>query len=641
MSVPSEHKGAPPRALTADEERIGQVIDGRYRLDAVVGRGGMGVVYKATHVGIHRVVALKLLHPTLAMVPDLRQRFEREARAIGIISHPNCVDVTDYGELPDGSLYLIMEYLEGVSLGDVLDRERGLDPRRALRILRHVLNGLGHAHQVGIIHRDVKPENVFLVTQGADTDFAKILDFGIAKLVAKSVDDGVKLTQAGVAFGTPIYMSPEQALGNPVDGRADLYAASVMAYEMVCGKPPFYSDDKLEVLSMHTARPVPAMDEMRRAKLGKNLPALHEGVERVILKGLAKQPRDRWQTAQDYIAEIDEVLIAIALEADGVGDAPTSHFTGGQRPLVSPTGSSLIGPGKEPMFAVDPGVEVSQAIDLLHSDQTATRRKARTGLTPADRVRKHWKPIVIGVLGLVLILLAIVIATRGDDAPAALSRSALARQAFAELDSGDPAGAIRLLEKDAAALADDASAQLVLGHAYAAQRKHGQALVAYQRALELEPTQERDPTLRANLSAMTTDKDMTAAMNAYELLIKKTKVADAEARLLAAVAGADPLVRRAAAAQVERMGLSSKVDWIAAYTRDLEDGEACTDRKPAVEKLRALGDPRAVPVLQGAIDRKGKSGKYKGKPVNGCLTDAAKAAIEFLQQLSPDAGAPR
>src|SRR5688500_211321 len=154
-SRPSEHHGAPVvRATTADEERLGQVIDGRYKLQQIVGRGGMGLVYKAEHVGIRRTVALKLLHTTLASVPELRSRFEREARAIGVISHPNCVDVTDFGELADGSLYLVMEYLEGKSLGDILDRERVLEPRRALRILKHVLAGLGHAHQAGIIHRE-------------------------------------------------------------------------------------------------------------------------------------------------------------------------------------------------------------------------------------------------------------------------------------------------------------------------------------------------------------------------------------------------------------------------------------------------------------------------------------------------------
>ncbi|MCA9676123.1 MAG: serine/threonine protein kinase, partial [Myxococcales bacterium] len=361
MSRPNSHGRPDPvtgaELISADEARVGEVIDGRYRLDALLGRGGMGVVYKAEHVGIRRTCALKLLHSSLAGVPELRGRFEREARAIGVISHPNCVDVTDFGELPDGSLYLVMEYLEGRSLGDVLDAERALPPRRALRILRHVLLGLGHAHDVGIVHRDVKPENVFLVRQGGDAEFAKILDFGIAKLLAMHVDDGVKLTQAGVAFGTPVYMSPEQALGNPVDPRADLYAASVLAYEMLCGRPPFYSDDKLEVLSMHTARPVPSMDDMRRRVLGDTVHPLPVGVERLILRGLAKRPEERWQTARAYCDAIDELLVGLALDADELTEGT------GARPLITEAGRSLIssrGAGLTPT----PGPALSEPIEL-------------------------------------------------------------------------------------------------------------------------------------------------------------------------------------------------------------------------------------------------------------------------------------
>jgi len=373
MSRPSEHQHL-PRASTADEERVGTVIDGRYRLDGIVGRGGMGLVYQAEHVGIRRKVALKLLHTSLAAVPELRSRFEREARAIGVISHPNCVDVSDFGELADGSLYLVMEYVDGKSLGDILDRERVIEPRRALRILKHVLAGLGHAHEKGIIHRDVKPENVLLVEQNGDRDFAKILDFGIAKLLAKRVDDGVKLTQAGVAFGTPVYMSPEQALGNPVDPRADLYAASVMAYEMICGRPPFYSDDKLEVLSMHTARPVPPMDETRRFVMGKRAGVLPMGVERVIFKGLAKHPKERWQSAADYINGIDEILVNLQIESF---DPPTNH---GARPLITPDGQSLI-PDHAGAGLVTPTVisTIDPPEPSYNSAETAERMLTRPG----------------------------------------------------------------------------------------------------------------------------------------------------------------------------------------------------------------------------------------------------------------------
>src|SRR4051812_7600561 len=204
----TEHRVRPAATPPVEDKvKLGTVIDGRYRLDALLGKGGMGVVYRAEHVALRRTVAVKLLHPSLAAGSDLRSRFEREAIAIGRIDHPNCVSVTDFGKLADGSLFLVMEHLDGKSLGDLLDAEAPLAPARALRILRNILAGLGHAHAQGIVHRDVKPENVYLVRDAEGGESAKILDFGIAKVIGGEGGDEVKLTQAGVAFGTPIYMS--------------------------------------------------------------------------------------------------------------------------------------------------------------------------------------------------------------------------------------------------------------------------------------------------------------------------------------------------------------------------------------------------------------------------------------------------
>jgi serine/threonine protein kinase/tetratricopeptide (TPR) repeat protein len=295
-----------PFPLDSDgSELLGSVVDGRYRLEATLGRGGMGLVFRATHIGLRRQVAVKILHPSLAASPDVRSRFEREALAVGKVDHPNCVATYDVGRLPDGSLYLAMELLEGRSLADVLEQEGQLAPGRALHILAHILRGLSGIHNAGLIHRDIKPENIFLIHQGNDMDFAKILDFGIAKPMAGELsDDGVRLTQAGMAFGTPIYMAPEQALGNKMDGRSDLYAAAVMGYEMLCGQPPFYSDDKLEVMSMHTAKAVPPM-RSRMIRGGRPVPS---SIERLIIKGLTKKPADRYANAEVFLAAVEDAL---------------------------------------------------------------------------------------------------------------------------------------------------------------------------------------------------------------------------------------------------------------------------------------------------------------------------------------------
>ncbi|MCE9579633.1 MAG: protein kinase [Deltaproteobacteria bacterium] len=613
-----------------DEARLGEVIDGRYRLDSLVGRGGMGVVYRAEHVAIRRAVALKLLHPSLAGVPELRSRFEREALAIGRINHLNCVNVSDFGKLDDGSLFLVMEYLEGKGLGDVIEKEHHLRPRRVLRILRHVLAGLGHAHQAGIVHRDIKPDNVVLVPHD-NSELAKILDWGIAKMIGGAVhEDDVKLTQAGVAFGTPIYMSPEQALGSPIDGRADLYGASVMAFEMLTGRPPFYSEDKLEVMSMHTTREPPTMAEALEAE-GYPGAAIPASVEALIRRGLAKRRDARFDNAEAYIAAIDEVLVELSLEDGGqlsgaspitvAAIATTSLTETGSAPLISVTGTSLF--GSRPITPTVTEARLSAPVELL------------------QRKRPWWRrqPIWIAAAGAglaVVVAVAIVLGTSGGGAVDLPPTTKLAASAAAELDRGNPTGAIKVLEADKDALASDPAAQLQLGHAQAARRQNRPAVEAYRTAIGLDPRAGSDPQLRANLRAITDDNDVAAAMAAFEVVIGLGDD-DARTRLVAAAIDGNPQRRAGAAALVARVGLSSRVDWLTSYGLDLEQGEQCEVRKLAVAKLRALGDVRAIPVLEEAVARKGKYGRDKGKPVNTCLADDAQAALVYLRSL----GAPK
>ncbi len=335
-----------PVPLDGDgEELVGTVIDNRYRLEATIGRGGMGLVYRASHLGLRRQVALKILHPSLAASSDVRNRFEREALSVGRVDHPNCVTTYDVGRLPGGALYLAMELLEGRALSEVLEREGQIPPARALHILAHILRGLGGIHRAGLIHRDIKPENIFLIRQGDDVEFAKILDFGIAKPLKGEIDDGVKLTQAGMAFGTPIYMAPEQALGAPMDGRADLYAAAVVGYEMLAGQPPFYSDDKLEVMSMHTAKPVPPI----RQRLGKNGRPVPSSIEKIVVRGLTKKPADRYPSADEFLAAVEH-----ALDTRDGGNTDIEFLkpsTTGSQSLVTESGKVRIVTGEESLAA--------------------------------------------------------------------------------------------------------------------------------------------------------------------------------------------------------------------------------------------------------------------------------------------------
>jgi serine/threonine-protein kinase len=289
-----------PAEAEVDPE-IGQVIDGRYKILATIGAGGMGAVYRAEHVGMGKQVAVKLLHAHVSARRDAGSRFRREAYAGGRIDHPNCVQVSDFGERDDGSFYLVMELLTGESLRDVMDREGRLAWPRALGIARHVLRGLAYAHQQDVVHRDIKPDNVFLCRHPDDPEFAKILDFGIAKLIGSAAAEQSTVTQAGMTVGTPTYLSPEQAFGGKIGPATDLYSLSVVLFEMLAGRPPFVDDEPVKLLTAHATKPVPRFEEIAPDA------QLPPAVEELVRRGLAKVQDERFTSADEYVMEIDRV----------------------------------------------------------------------------------------------------------------------------------------------------------------------------------------------------------------------------------------------------------------------------------------------------------------------------------------------
>jgi serine/threonine protein kinase len=229
---------------------VGEVLDGKYRLDAFLSHGGMGGVYRATHVMLDKTVAVKLINPELVTSPEIVRRFQREARAATALSHPNIVAVYDLGQTPEGTLYIAMEFVDGPTLKSVIQRGGPMPPARIVGILRQLASALAAAHAHGVIHRDLKPHNVMLTGQ----DIAKLVDFGIAK----TFEEGTQLTVAGFTPGTPQYMSPEQAEGRVVDARSDIYSLGVVAYEMITGDVPFSGDSMASILVKHMKEaPVP------------------------------------------------------------------------------------------------------------------------------------------------------------------------------------------------------------------------------------------------------------------------------------------------------------------------------------------------------------------------------------------------
>ena len=296
-SSPSSLGPAPEAEIS-----IGSVLDGRYRIDALLGSGGMGRVYRGEHTGIGRAVAIKVLHADLNRNREAAQRFQREAIASGRLDHPNIVGVSDFGVIDEGPCYLVMEALEGESLGARLEREKRIPWREALEILRGVLAGLRHAHDRGVVHRDIKPDNIFLARKDGEL-IVKILDFGIAKLYAGNADDPAS-TRAGLTVGTPAYLSPEQAVGGEIKPASDLYSTTILLFEMITGRVPFEDKDPLAMLGAHVSREPPPIHDVA-PDLAAEIPA---ALEDVIQRGLIKTSADRTSSAADYQALLDGVV---------------------------------------------------------------------------------------------------------------------------------------------------------------------------------------------------------------------------------------------------------------------------------------------------------------------------------------------
>src|ERR1700733_13864013 len=271
------------------------ILDGQFQVLQKIGSGGMGAVYKALQPAMNRMVGVKILHPKLANRKDLVSRFRREARAMSHLNHPNTVKVYLYGELDDGSLYIVMEYLEGRNLNQVVRKDGPLPVERAIPVLIQVCGALQEAHLQGIVHRDLKPENIFVSTNGGLKDYPKVLDFGLAKVTERELRPGsIMLTQEGMVFGTPEFMSPEQAQGKTLDPRSDIYSLATILYEVLTGKLPFDAKTPMEYIQAHVQKPPILLDERIP---GKKFPA---GLGNALLRALEKGPEKRYGSAAEF-----------------------------------------------------------------------------------------------------------------------------------------------------------------------------------------------------------------------------------------------------------------------------------------------------------------------------------------------------
>ncbi len=292
----------PTVAEAGADPMIGKLIGGRYRVTGVLGEGGMGIVYVGEQQmgSTVRKVAIKTLHAHLSKDPSVLARFHRECGTVAQLEHPNTIKFYDFGSTDDGTLYIAMEFVAGHSLADVL-LKGPLSPERVIKIMRQVCGALDEAHMQGIIHRDLKPDNLVLTDRAGETDFVKVLDFGIAaRTESADAQKEQKLTQQGMVLGTPPYMSPEQFTGKALDSRSDIYSLGVMTYEMLVGRLPFDADTPWQWATQHmSVQPIP----FEVSAPAKNIP---DGMRRAILRALSKNKEDRQPTAREFFAELSD-----------------------------------------------------------------------------------------------------------------------------------------------------------------------------------------------------------------------------------------------------------------------------------------------------------------------------------------------
>ncbi|MDP2273565.1 MAG: serine/threonine-protein kinase [Archangium sp.] len=326
----------PFEAVNANE-LIGKVLDGRYKVESVLGQGGMGMVFKGIQTSVQRPVALKTLHPQLAMAPTFFERFKREAEMASRLHHPNIITIYDFGKTAEGLCYYVMEMLEGESLRDRIKREGPFTLRQAAAIIEQSAAGVAHAHHTQVIHRDLKPHNIMLTSVDGN-EYVKVLDFGLVKALEQEEEE--QLTSTGQVLGTPQYMPPEQAGGEVVDQRSDLFSLTGVFYYCLTGHSPYGANSVRKALTLALAANVPPIDTYRK---GSPVP---KSIDEFMVKGLRPEKEDRFQTAEDFVQSLhaalagtpDSVLDAVPIftadptgKESGSGSSSASRKSGGSR----------------------------------------------------------------------------------------------------------------------------------------------------------------------------------------------------------------------------------------------------------------------------------------------------------------------
>lgn len=590
---PSTSAAAPARA-------VGTIIAGRYQIESLIGQGGMGDVYLVKHTVMRKRLALKLLRPELSQVAEFSARFEREAMAAANIDHPHVAAATDCGKAEDGTLFLALEFIEGRSLRDVIS-DGPLSLRRALHITQQVASAMVRAHELGIVHRDIKPDNIMLTHREGDPDFVKVLDFGLAKLsssagMGETGKAAEKLTQFGEIFGTPQYMAPEQTAGGEVDGRTDLYALGMILFEMLAGRLAYEGKTASDFLRHQLATPLPSFAQ--RAPLV----AVPPWAEALTRKLCEKQPNERFASAAAFLDALESAVEANNLvlvpqrarsSSPSMQNAPAApHSIGNSQPQAV-SGSSAVLPIPSTARVVP---QTASMVMFLGAVGRAQKRMPG----PLQRMSPEKLGALAGILGLLMLAgpLLVIWLVRADSLEEPKTRSPgkrLARSTPTSVSTNVPA--VHLAVAQADLLRNQALAHVLKGETESALKAIAQLSRDQPAALD-EPEIARFLTRQA-LSPK--EETATALLRTIE-----KDFGDRGVDLLLAWSERAPL-RQRARYTASLANLKHRSDFSPATLALLELGLAttCEQKQAALPRVKESADARALPLVQALLSQRG------------------------------------